>query len=121
MKLTLIIFSLFSFVQESQVLAPTAFQKKISQTKDAVVVDVRTKPEVEQGVIPGAVNFDVKSEAFEAQIKKLDKNKTYFLYCKGGVRSNKAANLMKSLGFQKIYELEGGIDAWKESGMKTVK
>jgi phage shock protein E len=122
MKFSLIVFSLLiSACQESATLVPTAFQKKVTATQDAVVLDVRTKEEVEKGVIPGAVNIDFKSESFEEQIKKLDKRKTYFVYCKGGARSSKAADVMKSLGFRKLYQLEGGFDAWKEEGLEVVK
>src|SRR5687768_9600292 len=120
MKLAIIILSLFIF-QEPTTLMPTAFQKKQASTKDAVVLDVRTKAEVDQGTIPGAINIDIKGETFEDQIKKLDKTKTYFLYCKGGPRSHKAANLMRSLGFRKLFELDGGIDAWRDEGLKTTK
>ncbi|RAV98117.1 rhodanese-like domain-containing protein [Pseudochryseolinea flava] len=112
---------LVACVQETTTLAPKDFQKKAAETKDVVILDVRTKEEVDQGVIPGAINVDFKSENFQEQISKLDKNKTYLLYCKGGVRSSKSVDIMKSLGFKKLYDLEGGIDAWREEGLKTTK
>jgi rhodanese-related sulfurtransferase len=120
MKFTIILFSLI-FLQESTTLSPADFQKKVAATKDAVVLDVRTRAEVDKGIIPTAVNVDFKGESFEAQIKKLDKNKTYFVYCAGGTRSEKAVDLMNSLGFKKTYDLDGGFNAWKDEGLKIVK
>ena len=108
-------------IQESPTLEPKAFQKKVTETKDAVVLDVRTKAEVDQVIIPGATNIDYKIDNFEERIKKLDKNKTYFVYCKAGGRSSKTVDIMKTLGFTKLYELDGGFDAWKEEGLKTTK
>ena len=114
MKLSLLIITLLSCaVQESATLEPKAFQKKAAETKDAVILDVRTKGEIDQGIIPGAKNIDYKGDNFEEQIGKLDKNKTYFVYCKAGGRSSKTIDIMKSLGFTKLYELDGGMDAWK--------
>ena len=107
--------------QDGKDLNPQAFQKKVKETSDAIVLDVRTTEEVAQGVIEGAQNIDFYKDDFEAQVKKLDKNKTYFVYCGSGVRSSKAINLMESLGFKKYYNLDGGMKAWKANGMKVVK
>jgi rhodanese-related sulfurtransferase len=93
---------------------PEEFQRKLKSTNDAVVLDVRTPEEVEDGYIKGAVNVNFRSSDFKEGISKLDKNKTYFVYCAAGGRSSKTADLMVEMGFKKVYNLDGGLDAWKE-------
>ena len=49
---------------------------------------------------------------FISEIDKLDKSKSYFIYCKSGARSGQTCELMKQKGFKKVYNLEGGILGW---------
>lgn len=98
-------------------LAPQAFQTQLQSTPDAVLLDVRTLEEVQSGRIKGQVNFDYNAPEFDLLIKGLDKAKPYFVYCASGVRSGKAADKMKDLGFEKVYTLEGGLKAWKVAGL----
>ncbi len=102
-------------------LEPKDFLQKLESTKNAVLVDVRTPEEVQQGAIKGAVNLDYRSKNFKQQVSKLDKEKTYFLYCAAGVRGSKAADIMEELGFKQVYNLDGGITAWKEEGLPVEK
>jgi rhodanese-related sulfurtransferase len=83
---------------------------------DFFILDVRTKAEVDQGIISGAVNIDVLQDDFVNKIAELDKNQPVVLYCKVGGRSSKAAEIMVDKGFKYVYNLEGGYDLWKESG-----
>ena len=88
------------------------FQKVVSSEK-AIVVDVRTPEEIAEGIIEGTTVFaDFTGSNFEAEINKLDKSKTYVIYCKSGGRSSAAAEMMSEKGFKHIYNLEGGITDW---------
>jgi len=79
-----------------------------------VLLDVRTPKEVAEGHIPGAVFIDVNSPEFESEIEKLDKQKTYLVYCRSGARSAKACRIMATRGFKiPLYNLAMGITAWK--------
>lgn len=78
-------------------------------TPDAVIIDVRTPAEFAGGKLPGAKNIDIFSKDFTNQIDKLDKDKTYLLYCRSGNRSGQACNIMAGLGFTKLYNLAGGV------------
>ena len=102
-------------------LAPGDFQKKLKSTEKAILIDVRTPAEVQQGMIPGAVPIDYNSPDFKSKISKLDKSKPYFVYCAAGGRSSKAVNLMEEMGFKKVYNLSGGITAWQEEGLPVKK
>jgi phage shock protein E len=85
------------------------------------VLDVRTPEEVAEGVIPGAIVLDYKSADFKTSLDSLDKSKTYFVYCASGGRSGKTADLMKQENFNAVYSLAGGMKAWTEAGLETVK
>lgn len=95
-------------------LTPPQFKERL--TADVVVVDVRTPEELSSGVIPNALNIDFRATDFEQKIGSLDKSKTYLVYCASGVRSAKAAELMKSKGFASVSTLEGGTNAWSAAG-----
>jgi len=88
------------------------FEKTI-QNKDVQLVDVRTPEEYAEGHIKGAVNIDFKKRTFPDYVNVLDKEKPVAVYCRSANRSGKAALIMQSLGFKKIYDLDGGIKAWK--------
>ncbi|MDH5398167.1 MAG: rhodanese-like domain-containing protein [Cyclobacteriaceae bacterium] len=101
-------------------LAPDAFENKFKSTENHVLLDVRTPNEVGQGYIEGAINIDTRDGAFREKIAGLEKDKTYFVYCHSGGRSRSTFNLMKGLGFS-VYELQGGITAWRSAGKALVK
>lgn len=86
--------------------------KKTIQSKKVQLVDVRTPAEYNAGNIQGAQNIDVKSEQFKEMAAKLDKKRPVAVYCKAGTRSANAANILKEMGFKKIYNLDGGYTAW---------
>ena len=85
--------------------------------KDVQLVDARTPEEFSEGHIPGAVNMDVKSENFDAQIAQLDSSRPVAVYCRSGRRSKLAAERMTNAGFQ-VTELAEGILSWKGKVVK---
>jgi rhodanese-related sulfurtransferase len=102
--------------QSSAEKLDTESVKTMAQEEDVFVVDVRTPGEVANGYI--AVSdyfFDVNSADFNENIASLDKEKTYIVYCRSGVRSTNALNYMEKEGFTKLYELKGGILSWSDS------
>ena len=84
------------------------------------IVDVRTPQEYAQGHLPGAVNVDVSSPDFAAQIATLDPNAPYAVYCRSGNRSGVAVATMAEQGFTEAYHLGGGIGAWQSAGGEVV-
>ena len=87
---------------------------QFSQDENGVILDVRTEDEFNGGHIPGALNIDIyKGQGFIYQVDELDKDKTYFVYCLAGGRSAQACGIMKQLGFEKVYNLVGGISQWE--------
>jgi len=95
-------------------LAPDAWAELQEQTSASVILDVRTAEEFESGYIKGALNLDIRGGAdFLVSIEKLDKSKSYFVYCRSGARSGQACQLMSQMGFSAVYNLEGGVLAWE--------
>jgi phage shock protein E len=93
---------------------------KASAITNVNVKDVRTPGEFVQGHIQGAMNIDVEASTFDAEIAKLDKTKTYAVYCHSGNRSGVATQAMAKAGFTHLFNLENGISDWMAQGMPTV-
>ncbi len=88
---------------------------------DFVIIDVRTPQEFADGHIENAINLDYYSETFRDELSKLDKNKTYLIYCRSGNRSGKALDMMEELGFREVYNMSGGIIEWEVEGLPSTK
>ncbi len=95
------------------------FKESLEANPDAVILDVRTPPEVAEGIIPGAINIDYNAPDFSEKISALDKSKPYYVYCMGGGRGSKALDKMKADGFVNVINLEGGYKSWVENGFET--
>jgi rhodanese-related sulfurtransferase len=100
-------------------LDASTFAQKITE-KDVVLLDVRTPDEFIQSHIPDALNIDVQSDYFIADVNALDKSKSYAVYCRSGKRSVLASEVLDQIGVNNVYNLIGGIIEWQESGRNTV-
>jgi rhodanese-related sulfurtransferase len=89
------------------------FEKKVKEDRDAVLLDVRTVMENSQERIPNSLLVDIADSSFQDEIDKLDRSKSYFIYCRSGNRSYHAANIMLQMGFEKVYNLAAGILDWQ--------
>ena len=95
------------------------FSKKTAES-GVVILDVRTPGEFMTGHIQDAQNIDFESGSFESQIESLDKNGTYAVYYRSGNRSGQAVKVMQDAGFKNIYNLDGGVIDWANSGLPLV-
>ena len=99
------------------VLAPQAFINQAKADTTSILLDVRTSKEYAEGHLAGAHLLDyLNPETFDAGISKLDKFRTYYIYCRSGKRSHGACQKMQKQGF-KVYDMEGGILNWTKLGM----
>lgn len=85
------------------------------------LIDVRTPEEFESGHIEGAININYHDDGFVDALDKLDKSKTYFVYCRTGRRSSDAVGIMKRQGFKDVYRIDGDIVRWRSEGLPLVK
>lgn len=87
---------------------------QVSQDANAVILDVRTEDECNEGFIPNAVFNDIyEGQAFVYRLDELDKSKNIYVYCKSGGRSGQACQVMNQLGFENVFNLEGGFSNWQ--------
>jgi rhodanese-related sulfurtransferase len=94
----------------------------LRKDKTVQLVDLRTPGELQQtGKIEGAKHINFNSPDFQKQIGQLNKKKPVLLYCAAGGRSGSAADMLKKMGFQKVYDYTGGMNDWKSKGKKTVQ
>lgn len=112
--LGIFLFLLVSSLQIGHAQINTKPIKDISQKElnNAMVVDVRTPEEFNQGHLPNAININWYDADFAQQFSAIDKNETIYLYCKVGGRSAKATEKLDSLGYRNVVNLSGGYDAW---------
>jgi glyoxylase-like metal-dependent hydrolase (beta-lactamase superfamily II) len=81
------------------------------------IVDIRNPPEQEAGLVPGAIR--VPLARLLDRRHELDPTAPTVLYCAGGYRSSIAASLLRSLGFDRVADLQGGYEAWTTAGLPT--
>lgn len=128
-------FSLFAIIMIVAVLASSPFSCTTStfvkdiEPKNAyqmikdgdpaelVILDVCTREEYAQSRINNSINIDFYGDDFKDNISKLDREKTYIVYCLTGQRSSEAIQVMKEAGFQRLYNLKGGILRWNSEGL----
>lgn len=84
------------------------------------ILDVRTDPEVAEGIVASARHLNIHGPDFrEKAAKMLDKTSPVVVYCRSGGRSAKASAVLQELGFKEIYNYTGGMSEWKAKGLPT--
>ena len=112
-----------SQIQISEDISPSRAYELIQNNKDKsdfIILDVRTSGEFATQRFDNAVHLDFFSKSFEIELNKLDKNKTYLVYCKIGVRSGETIKKMKELGFLEAYNMAGGTVLWEGDGLPAL-
>lgn len=81
--------------------------------EDVIIIDVRTPQEFSQGNLEGSVNVPV--DLVEAKIEEVvpDKDKTVYVYCLSGARSNMAVDAMVKKGYSNVYSMTSGLLSWR--------
>ncbi|MEM7086105.1 MAG: rhodanese-like domain-containing protein [Bacteroidota bacterium] len=96
-----------------QDLTQTQWREQLTQDDNALILDVRTDIEVEEGMIPNAQQIDIQDAAgFMEKVKALDASKNYYVYCRSGGRSAQACMILNQLGLPNTYNLLGGMLEW---------
>ena len=83
---------------------------------DGVLIDVREDNEWDAGHAAGAIHLG--RGIIERDIIKTvpDKDQNIVLYCGGGYRSALAADNLQKMGYNRVFSMDGGWKAWKDSG-----
>jgi len=101
-------------------LEPYDFHLQYLRIDSSLLIDVREFFEFKRLRIRDAINIP-SSGNIEHAADTLNKNYALFLYCSTDYRSRRAAILLSEKGFKSLYNLEGGIVAWKKDGMPVDK
>ena len=114
----ILLFTVVSFSQNksSNTVSLDVFYSKIQAEKKPQIIDARGPEEFALNHINGAVNFNLESKDYAAQVAKLDKSKPVFTYSIGAGRSVWLADELLKNGFKETYSLEGGIANWIGNG-----
>lgn len=86
--------------------------------EELVLLDVREPEELEQACVEGVVHIPMNE--IPARLAELDRDKTITVMCHGGARSLRVAAFLKAQGFDRVFNLRGGIDAWSREVDSTV-
>ncbi|KAL6041913.1 Sulfurtransferase [Balamuthia mandrillaris] len=99
----------------SEPFSRVSAEEALNCLQQYVVVDVREPDEVQAGTIPGAKHVSLGRVVRDASTEELQglKNKKLLLYCRSGVRSAMACQVLGAKGFGEVNNLEGGWNAWK--------
>lgn len=121
-NLLFLIMAIFTFsliscnaqVEKKEVKVITVPEAKtiLAEEANAIILDVRTPEEFQEGHIEDAILINFFDENFEEQVALLDKNKPVLIYCRSGNRSNKASKILADLGFTEIYDITEGYAGW---------
>lgn len=102
---------------------PAEVENMLNSSDNVALVDVRTDIEYKSGHIPTAVHhplWKLEEVTYIESNFKFSKNKKIILYCRTGNRSQVATEILENYGYNKLFNLVGGIEGWKESGYKTI-
>ena len=95
--------------------------EELIQDNNIQLVDVRTVVEYSDGHIPSSININALDANFAADAEEiLQKDRPVAVYCKSGRRSRNAAKILAEKGY-KVYNLDKGIEGWKEMGKEVEK
>lgn len=94
-------------------LSQQKWSEQLENDDNAVILDVRSEGEMEEGHIEGAILMDIHQSArFMEKAKEMDPSKNYYIYCHSGARSGQACAIFNSIGIKNAYNLMGGIMLW---------
>lgn len=102
-------FPLFKLRKESFRIKPEIALKMI-QNGSVILIDVRTQEEYHREHIPKAILMPVNEIEHHVQTRFPDLQSKYILYCRSGIRSKHAQDILNALGYQHVYDLGGIID-----------
>lgn len=92
-----------------------ALQDLLQQNSSVRLLDVRSMAEMDRGMLPNAEKLPL--HILPVKLNEISNNETVVLYCRSGARSAQAVSFMMTQGYDKVYNLRGGIMAWQQNGL----
>ena len=100
-------------------LTVKGLRDEIDRRKDLFVLDVRQPREWASGHVPGACY--VTGAEVSDRLSDVPKDRPIAVICGSGYRSSAVASLLSNRGYKEVYNVLGGMGAWRRSGFRTVK
>lgn len=91
-------------------IAPAEFKRRLERGERPVILDVREAAEIEIARFPGATHIPMGD--IPSRVGELDPDRETVVVCHRGIRSAQVAVYLARLGFERVSNLSGGIDAW---------
>ncbi len=83
--------------------------------KDLIILDVRETKERKAGFINGDTHIPLSQ--VKSKLSELDNSKKVLVYCRSGARASHIAGLLTRNNFEQVYNLKGGLNAWKKANL----
>ena len=93
-------------------------KQMMDENQSIVILDVGTSTEYKSGHIDGSKLIPLLK--LEERINAIDGNSAVIVYCRSGVKSEKASKILLDHGFDKVYNMMGGLNAWQDAGFPVV-
>ena len=84
------------------------------------IIDVRAELEFDKKHLKNAVNIEVENDDLYSVLDQIKKDEPLLVYCNKGGQSERCAQILKEKGFTLIYDMDGGIAKWEESGRQVI-
>lgn len=108
-------------VYEYSAISPKELKEMMNKDKELIIVDTRVEEYFNEGHIKGAINLPYTSMKGMNKALKKELSKDIVVYSEDGDRSKKICEILVTLGYSKLKNLEGGIKGWTDSGGEVVK
>lgn len=102
-------------------VTPAETKAMLDAKEKIIVLDVRDKPEFDEGHIPGAINISRGMLEFKAALIMPDKDSRIIVYCGVDLRGPLATRTLNELGYHNAVNMSGGLKVWKEAGFPIIK
>jgi len=106
----LIGYTIFRTIRQSKYLTVLEEEDFRKNYRKAQLIDVREPQEFKNGHILGARN--IPATQLKQRLVEIRPDKPVYLYCQGGTRSAKAADVLHKKGYKHLYQLKGGFKKW---------
>ncbi|WP_438969297.1 rhodanese-like domain-containing protein [Nonlabens sp.] len=84
------------------------------------IIDVRAELDFDKKHLKNAVNIEVENDDLYSVLDQMKKDEPLLVYCNKGGQSERCAQILKEKGFTLIYDMDGGIAKWEESGRQVI-
>ena len=88
----------------------------LEKNDNMIILDVRSKEEVERGKIEGSIHVPVNEIRGKIESVIPEKNTGIIVYCLSGSRSFIAAEVLEDLGYISVFDMQNGLLAWRSKG-----